>query len=748
MPTELQNSPEFLQVFHPRHHTFQDYLRILWKRRWAVLAVLITLVSLSTLYSFTATPIYKATVQILIERHLPRMLGAMDRQAPEAKSEEFYQTQYKLLESPALAKKVMEKLNLKKHPYYAEIFRELPPKADAVALRQAEERLAKAILGNIKVQPIRQSSLVDVSFFSPDPRFAGKIVNNLAQSYIELSMDLRLAASQESAQWLSQKIAEARKKLEDSEAKLNQYKKEQNIVTLEDKETITTQKLEQLNRELVAAQTRRLEAETRFKEVSQGEAIREVLNNPLIQTLKGEEAKIIAQISELGKKYGDKHPRMIQLHHELAAVRGKIGAEMGHVTQSIKNEYHMALAQEANLKKAMESIKLETQDMSVRGVQYRVLLRDVETNRALYENMLKSLKETTASENLPATNIRIVNPAAIPEKPDKPRKLRNLALSMVLGLVLGVTLALILENLDTTLKTPEEVEHWLEIPNLAMIPHLEFFPDSKPEEIPELVVQNGRQPLAAEAYRGLRTSILFTSPGRSPRILLVTSSFPLEGKSITAANLAAVMAKTEAKTLLVDADLRRPSQNELFRVAPEPGLSNFLVGEIDELPLVETTVPQLFLVPCGRIPPNPSELLHSERMQEFLTRAQEQFGRVIVDSPPLLSVTDPVILAALAEGVLLVIRTETVPRKAALSARNNLLEVKAPLLGVLLNDVPLHRDSYYYSHYSHYHGYYYPEEDSDPDKRPPSRHVPGVSRLLNWLKKKRDGISMPLSRKQ
>jgi len=718
-----------------QHRTMHDHSRIVFKRRYTVLAVFICIVATVALYSFTAIPIYKATVQILIERRTPRLLEQREGAYPadSGAGDEFYQTQYKLLEGSALAKKVVDKLQLKNHVMYSSIFRDLSPNGDEATKQRAEERLIKAVSSAVKVSPIRQSSLVDVSFSSSDPRFAAQMVNTLAQCYIEQSLDLRFAASQEGAVWLQQKLTEARKNLEDSESKLNQYKREHKIVALDDKESITAQKLEQLNKDLLTAQTHRMEAETRFKEVSQGKPISQVLNNNLIQILKGQEAKLIAEQSELSRKFGESHPRMLQLSNEMAATRAKIGAEMGQVVQAIKNEYHMAKAQEENLQAALETQKADTQDFSDRAIHYRVLLRDVETNRALYDNMLKSLKATTASENTPATNIRIVYPASVPETPVSPRKFRNIMLALAMGGILGIALALGLENLDTTLKTPEEVEGWLETPNLAMIPHLDLATGNPQKESPELVVHHGSQPLASESYRGLRTSILFSTPEKAPRILLITSSMPLEGKTTTAANLAAAMAKAEPQVLLVDADLRRPNLHKVFRVPQEPGLSNFLVGDTNELPMMETQVPHLWIVPSGKIPPNPSELLHSARMQDFFARALEKFGRVVIDSPPLISVTDAAILATMAEGVLLVVKAETVPRKVAIKAKNDLLEVKASLIGTVMNDVPLQRNGYYYGYYHRYHTYYTSEDGTHP-KTPRSREASPQKGIMGYLK--------------
>jgi capsular exopolysaccharide synthesis family protein len=696
----------------------------------------------STLYSFIATPIYKPSVQILIERFAPKLIDQRESlPAYSFYNDEFYLTQYKILESPALVKKVIDKLNLRANPYYhALIFEKLPPDADAELRQKADEKLIRAVAKQVEVTPIRQSSLVNVGFYHPDPRLATQVTNTLAQSYMEFALDQRFAASQEEANWLNQKVVEARKKMEDSEAKLNQYKRQHNIVATEDKESITAQKLEQLNRDLVTAQTHRMEAETRFNEVSQGKPIPQVLNNLLIQTLKGQEAKLIAEQSELGKKYGEAHPRMIRLANELAAIRSKIGAETNQVVLSVKNEYHMAQAQEGNLKKALEAHKQDTQDFSDRAIRYRVLLRDVETSRALYENVLKNLKTTTTAENIPATNIRVVYPATVPERPVRPRKSFNMVLGAVLGIFMGMGAVLILEGLDTTLKTPDEVEECLEVPNLAMIPHIEVLAqagntDGGPR--PELVVQRGSQPLVSEAYRALRTSILFSTPGQAPKTLLVTSSFPLEGKTLSAANLATAMAKADPKVLLVDADLRRPTLHHLFGVGKEPGLTNFLVGDTDELPVMETVVPGLFLVPCGHIPPNPSEILHSERMREFLARAQEHFGRVIIDSPPLLSVTDAAIVATLVDGVLLVVKAEAVPRKAAIAAKNDLVEVQASLLGVILNNIQFQRDGYYY-YYNYYHRYhsYYTSEDGTLTKRHRSHKSKSPQGIMGQIKKR------------
>ncbi len=714
------------------------WLRLL-KRRWVVLGVFLAVVGTVGIITFTTTPIYKATTQILIERETPPHLLDIRNTAPtDPGAQEFYQTQYKLLESRALARKVMEKLNLDNHSNYRKFFDRLPRDAEPVERQRAEEKLVTALLKKVEVTPIRNSRLVEVSFSDPDPHFAALVVNTLAKSYSDLALDMRFAAAHEAGQWLQQKMVEARHKLEESEDKLNQYKRVNNIVTQEDKETMTSQRLTQLNQELMAAQSRRIEAETRYDQVSKGRPIAEVLNNPVIQQLKGQEGRLLADNSDLSHKYGELHPRRQQLAGELSATRGAIAAELATIAQTVKHQYQMAKDQETKLLAAMEKVKGESQDQGDKAVQYQVLWRDVQANRAMYENMLKGLKETTATQNIPATHIQIVYPATAPSKPVTPQTMRNLMLAIVLGFVGGMALAMSLETMDNTFKSPEEVEAWLEQPNLALIPHLDLV-SSNGHKTPALVVENQPNSLPAESFRSLRTSIMFSAPGQAPHTLLLTSAQPGEGKSVNAANLATVMAKADTAVLLVDADLRRPTQHQVFDLPREPGLSNFLVGEIDELPVVATSVPNLWLLPAGPTPPNPSELLQSERMRQFLDLARSRFERVIIDSPPLLSVTDATILATMVEGVLQVVKAEASPRKLAQEARDQLLEVQAHLLGTIVNDVPTGLDGVYYNYYYRYYSNYYTDKG---DKQSRQRNLPATqaaaSGMLSWLKGKKD----------
>jgi succinoglycan biosynthesis transport protein ExoP len=684
--------------------TWQDYLSVILKYRWLSLGTFLLIVSTAILYAFLKTPIYKATTQIFIEREIPNIFDN-NRQSliSSPYSHEFYSTQYTILEGQALAKKVIEKLHVQSHPSYGWIFKYCSAGGnDSKERCEAEELLLTTFMKNVKVFPMRNSHLVDLSFYDSDPQFAALVANTMGQSYVEQVLEMHFGASRQTVDWLKNNLAEARQKLEESEAKLNKYTKDHQIIVSENKDGIATQKLEQLNRALVAAQTRRIEAKALYDQVIKGKPVYEIVNNPIVQALKPQEAKVLGEQSELAIKYGEKHPRMIMLNNELVAIRGNIKNETKRVAQSIINQYQIAFEQEEKLKAALEDQKTVNQDLGDRKIPYQVLMRDVQANRALYESMLKSLKETTVTQNTPATNIRVVNPASVPTKPIKPRKLIILSIAPLIGLLTACGLAFALETWDNSLKSPQDVETWLKIPNLVTVPHFQLPGVDDAQNTKEIVIFHPDEFLASESYRGLRTQIIFSS-NHDARIIQLTSTQPLEGKTTTVINLAAVLSTINEPVLMVDADLRRSKLHKIMNVKREPGLSNFLSGDIDYIPSIKTMVPNLHLVSAGSISDNPSELLSNERLIRFLQMAKDQFAWIIIDSPPLLAVSDSAILSTHAEGVILVVKADAVSRRSAQEAINHLMKVNAKILGVVFNDVPIRPGSYNY----YYSNYYY-----------------------------------------
>ncbi len=731
-----------------------DYLQILYKWRKPAIIFFLVIVCTVTIVSFLITPIYRATSRILIEREAPKVLNMQEILPVDASSTEFYQTQYKILQSRSVALMVVQTLNLGQNKIFNPK-KKVP--TDPREKKDLELKIAAGILKNLKIEPIRNSRLVDVNFENRDSALAANITNAIVNSYILQGMEWKTATSSEAKNFLTKQIEEQRMRLEESEQALQGYKEKYGIVQLtpqtagqKESENIAMQRLSGLTASFIQAQTARLEAESKNREVqallSKGasyESIPQINNNYLVQRLRENEAKLSSQLSELSQKYGDKHPRMIQLKQEIESTQNKIVEEAKQVISSIRNEYAIARAREASARAALEGQKTETQKLSEHSIQYGVLLREVEKNRELYENLLKRLKETSVTQELGTTNVRIVDAAEIPKLPAKPKKMQNFLLSIVAGMFTAVGLAFFLEYLDNTIKTPEDVKKYLGVPNLAVIPTVDF-KEEVGENIkhPQLIVHHKPKSTISEAIRSLRTAILFSVPENPPKILIVTSFVPQEGKSFIAANTALIMADAGDSVLLIDADLRRPSINKLFDFDNLKGLSNLIVGE--EANIRPSVINEkLSVITSGPIPPNPAELLGSKRMEEIIEEFKGRFDKIIIDTPPISSVTDALLLSRFADGVVLVIHGGKTTKDMGTHSIELLKGVNARILGGVLNNINIGKSGYYYYYYSHYYHYYrhyyrdYYGEDDDNKKRPVKkrRKEKNISSILKMLSK-------------
>ncbi|MBI2876933.1 MAG: polysaccharide biosynthesis tyrosine autokinase [Candidatus Tectomicrobia bacterium] len=738
MDNEL-NSPE--EEIHLR-----DYLKVIQKRKWTIISFFAILVITVTISTLKARPVYRATVQLLIEKENPNVVEF--RQVMEVNSVDldYYQTQYKILESRSLAKQVIDTLHLKDHPEFAPKPQEKgwsplsllthlssllqpakPHPGGAVAINSIREsRLIDTFLARLKVEPVRSSRLVKVSYQGYDPTLITDISNTLARLYIEQSLHNKFSASQEATSWLSRELTGLKKKMETSQIALQRYKAQHSIVSLtplEDGgqgggENIVAQKLAELTSELTKARTERIGLETLYRQV-QGlsarpemiESVSAVNNNALIKDLKTQYVRLIGEFSELSKKYGEKHPRMIQLDTELETIREKISLEVKKVAKGIEIEYQVARSREETLRQALEEQKQEATDLNQKSIEYSILKREADSNQQLYDSLLKRMKEATLTTELKTSNIRIVDPAEIPERPIKPKKQLNILLAMITGLMLGVGLAFFFEYLDNTVKTPEEVERYLGIPFLGPVGR---FKTNGKSTGSELVVLEDPRSNIAEGLRNIRTNLLFASPEVSQKVLMVTSSAASEGKTVVIANLAAVLAQTGKRVLLIDADLRKPRINRVFGLPREPGLSNLLIGEatLDSV-LQKTEVESLQVIPAGPIPPNPSELLGLPKLERIIQEARERFDIILFDSPPVMSVTDPLVLASRLDGVVLVVRGGHTPRDPIRRVISQLSDVNAKMLGVVLNNIDFRKERYYYQYYYRYYYSYYEEDRSN-----------------------------------
>jgi len=619
--------------------------------------------------------------------------------AVDSSGSDYYQTQYKIIESRTVAREVIKRLHLEdseeffpkpKDDFVSNLKRSINEtiqswKESVLSLikgekEEADEDQAKSdsglvsgFIGRIEVSPIPSTRLLDLSFEARNPVLATKIANTLAVAYINQNLEIKLNAVQDAVKWLHQRIDAERRKVEKSEMALLKYKEKYGIITdfTSDTEQVTAQKLAQLNAQVVEAESIRVEAETRYrqavtlKEVPDGvDSIPEVLQSSLIAQIKKMEVELFKRMSELSKKYGKNHPQMKAIESELRTLEKRKNKEINRVINSLRNRYQVTRAKEKSLKGSLARQKVESLDLNQKAIQYSVLNREVESARDMYDLLIKRFKETTLTEDMRTGNIRVIDRAEVPRFPIKPNKRLNLLMAIIVGFVMGVGLAFFFEYLDNTIKIPEDVKQHLKIAYLGPTPHIEKEgkDGTSRDRSPDLVCFHSPKSTASEAYRGIRTNILFSAAGTTPQVILVTSASPREGKTMTSSNLATTMAQAGSRVLLLDCDLRRPKMHQIFGVSREVGITNLLVGnESFENVVIHTEVPNLDLISTGPLPPNPSEMLGSKRMIELLSSLKKDYDRVVIDSPPITAVTDANVLGQVVDGVVLVIRAgETV----------------------------------------------------------------------------------------
>lgn len=740
------------------HIDFREYLRVLYKRRWTIIAVFTVVFLTVAIHSFTADPIYRATSRLVIEKENPNLVSIQEVMAVDATGFDYYQTQYQIIQSRTVAREVIRRLDLENSPEFSpepeddflsktkqwikgsvqwwrdglnSLLRTDPERAVLAGLQADKDSLlVSEVIDRINVEPIRNSRLVDVSIETGDPVLAARMANELVRAYIDQNLEIKLTAAKDAVHWLSERIDEERKKVEVAENALLQYKERFGIVTdfSSDAEKITAQKLAQLNAQVVEAEAKRVEAETRYQQAlavkespDMLDSIPEVLSNELVREIKKMEVNLYTRMSELSKKYGRRHPQMLALESELKDLNKRKNVEVKRVINSLRNNYKIALAREASLKKAMERQKKESLDMNQKAVQYGVLRRQAESARNMYELLVKRFKETSLTEEMKTGNIRVIDRAEIPEFPVKPRKKLNLLLGLAVGLTLGIGLAFLAEQLDNTVKLPEHVKHQLRIPYLGPVPV--FSTNGTREGVTsDLIALHEPKATASESFRGIRTGIIYSSADRAPQVILVTSAGPQEGKTTCAANLGITMAQAGSRVVIMDCDLRRPRLHKSFNIKRDTGISSALVGScgLSDI-LLPSGVHNLDLIPSGPVPPNPSEILGSKKMGQILDALKKGYNRILIDSPPITAVTDSVLMSRLADGVILVIRAGDTPRPVIQNGLEQLQNAGASILGGVLNGVKADRGNYYY--YQYY--YYYYGDDGSKRKKPGRRKKEG-----------------------
>jgi capsular exopolysaccharide synthesis family protein len=571
-----------------------------------------------------------------------------------------------------------------------------------------ERAWVDALLGRIRVEPVRGSRLVDISFDAADPAFAARAVNTLAEQYVTQNLEFKVQEIERSLAYLSQERLRQQAVVQASERALAEYRQERDALSLEGSQNIVVARLNQLNDSVTRARTERVQKETVWRQVQQAgsdrEALSSIVTNPVIQTLKGRLTDLERERTRLAERYGDRHPEMEANRVGVANAERQLAAEIDRAVQTMRAEYEAALAQERELTRALGQQQNAAMDLNAKRIDYTVLEREAETNRELYNSLLQREKELQVIANSRANNVRIIDRAEVPRAPFAPNHRRDWLMGLFFASLFGVAIAFGLDYLDDTVKTPDDVARRLKLRFLGLVP----------------AVGGERHPLLSgpvphdfgEAFRALRTALVSRSTGTGPRVISVTSAQPLEGKTTTAVNLAMALAVGGARVLLIDADMRRPSVHKALRMSNERGLSQLLAGQVRMREAVQRTHdPNLLVITAGRAPSNPSELLSAERMRALITGLETgPFDWVLIDTPPVLAVTDAVIVAPLVAGVVFVIGAEMTRWPLAERAVQTLLAGNPRSVVAVLNKVDFARNRYYYSrYYGHQYKSYYAE---------------------------------------
>ena len=740
-----------LQPWLPSQESaLREYFRVLIKRKWIVIGCLVTIFSLVAIASFKMTPIYEAVGRIAINKPDSNLVNFKDSQNGGADYSDptDMDTEVTILQSDLLALQVIKALNLDKLPEYGGKPSSGPVDNLAPDPLQADSARTSGLLGGFKgglrVALKPNTRIVEIRYVSTNPQLAAAIVNKLAETYTEQNFKTKFESTMQASDWLSKQLVDLQMKVETSQEKLVRYQKEHEILGADEKQNIITEKLDELNKELTAAEATRMEKESLYRLVQSGDP--DVVAStagaletggaggtgglaPLIASLRAKEADTKIQVAELSTQFGPSYPKVAQLNNQLKEIDAQIQLELKKVADRVRGQFLAAQQQEIMLREEFEKQKQEANKLNESAIEYRLLKRDVDVNRQLYEGLLEKLKEAGVTAGLKSNNIRVVDVARTPTYPTEPNIPRNLAFALVLGLTSGIGLAFLLENMDNTVRTTEQAQVISGLPALGMIPMgskngidstgKKLLTLSSSREAVELVTQARPQSQMAESYRALRTSLLLSNLGTPPKIIMITSARPQEGKTTTSINTAIVLAQKGVRVLLIDADLRRPSVHKTLGMGPRSGLSNVLTGSITlEHAITRSPIlSNLFVLPAGTPPPNPAELLASSNMRDLLADLREHYDHIVIDTPPTLSVTDAVVLSQRVDAIILVIRSSKTTKQALRRSRDILMQVNARITGVLLNAVDLTSPDYYYyyEYQGKYHDSYY-REDGDPEE--------------------------------
>lgn len=704
------------------------YWRAINRNKWRILLLVVAVGVLAVLYANSLPPVYRGTATIMIEAQKPKLVSIEEvYNAAAGMNRDFYQTQVEILKSREMASKLAKRMKLEAHPMF-DPRRQQPtwwssllpdgflptPHAAAASPEGSEQRAVGSLQAGLQAQLVRSSQLIRISFQSLDKKLAAAVPNELADLYIDADLEARMKMTEKAMSFLNTQSGELRKKLADSEQSLQAFRDRERILDTKGlSQSGVTRQLEDLSRALLDARARRAEAENMYNQVTGAlkggsdaalESLPAIQKHPLVQRFREAEVESEKRLNEATKRYGPEHPRLVAAESDMKSARENLRRQIQAVAQTVTREFENARANEAGLERAVAAARSEIQALNRKEFQLASLERDVATNRQLYEMFIQRFKETNIQNDMHTTIARVIDPAVEPQSAVGPNQRLIVGLSIVAALLLGIALALLVERLDNTVKSSFELESKLGLPSLGVVQRTKT---GRGQHLERLFLEDA-QTSFAEAIRTIRSGVMLSALDNPKKIVLVTSSLPREGKTTIAANLSFALGQIK-KTLLIDADMRRPRIGQaLSGQTSMTGLSELCTGEATlEQCVYPVAGTQVHVLPAGKIPPNPQELLASHRFAEIVRQLSERFDSIVIDSPPVQLVSDALVLSKVATEVVYLIKADETPYPLARQGIRKLRRASAPLVGAVLNELDVVKADRYYGEYSGYGKRYY-----------------------------------------
>jgi len=711
----------------------RKYFSVINIHKWRIfgLAILVTLITVLVVLNIRSQ--YSATATLLIESQQAKAVSIEEVYGMNSSQQEYYLTQFEILKSRSIAQTVVDRMDLTNHPDFevkpglmARLRDLLPflPAAEsslteAELAHKAREDLVTEFQKRLSISPIRRTQLVDISFQTYSPQLAADVANAIGDAYIESQLEAKLGITQKAASWLGGRLGELRAQLDDSETRLQAYREKEGLIDVEGVRGLGAKELERLSGALTEARSRKAQVDGFMRVIQQYgtdkierlESLPEITAHKGVQDVKAQQVLTERRVSELSKIYGAKHPKLLAAQSELTAVQDNLRSQIKKLIAGIENEAQTIQETVNSLEAEIAKAKTLYQDVSLKETTYQRLEREVETNKQLFDTFLSRQKETEVTSDFDSAIARFTDKAVAATEPVAPKRKLIVILAFVATLGFGIMLAFVLDALNDTIKSPQEVESLLAQRSLGFIPAI---PHKKTVDLPIHTFFSEQHKQYAESVRSIRTSLTLLALDRSLKTIEVTSSVPGEGKSTVASNIAFAFGQME-KVLLIDADMRRPTLAKRFGLpAYQPGLANIIAGreQIDDCLIVDEAS-GITLLAAGNVPPNPLELLASEKFNEVIAELALRFDRIIVDTPPVQAVSDPLIIAKQMDAVVYVVSADHTRGGAVRSGVAKLLQAENNLYGVVLNKVDMKKVAQAYGDYGQY-GYYhyYSSEES------------------------------------